>query len=368
MRNNSEMELFLLSTRHNLVATTCFIISLSNTIFTLNLLFPIQTVIQTRSSRVHSSTTSPTSSTLYGPTPLIFVEAFSPIPGHAPSQRTLGYSLFGTNPKQFARDDDEDVDVNDYEDDCRSDDFSQQKKAIATAAAAEKAPVHTTPPTIDNTSSLFRKTPLLSHHVAIKTRNIENAIDFYSLLGFRVESKFITGPARAAWLIHDGQGSNASDEEHNNMLGTNARIELLEVPKHMLNEPEGMKRRAMDLNARPELLGLNHFALDVTRCIRGSRDYGGEDDDDSHESASSCSLYNLQEWMEDLNTSSIRKFGKSLRVAVKPTKRIIGRDVYEMAFLYDADGALVELLNWSGRLEQDVGDGWIPWDGKGFVV
>ena len=35
----------------------------------------------------------------------------------------------------------------------------------------------------------------------------------------------------------------------------------------MLNEPEGMQKRAIDLRKREELLGLNHFALDVTNNI-----------------------------------------------------------------------------------------------------
>ena len=79
-------------------------------------------------------------------------------------------------------------------------------------------------------------------------------------------------------------------------------------------------------------------------------------------------LYQLQEWLDDLNALLINKFGKSLRVASSPTKRIIGREVYELAFLYDADGTLVELLNHSATLEHDVKmDGWELWDGQGFV-
>jgi hypothetical protein len=78
-------------------------------------------------------------------------------------------------------------------------------------------------------------------------------------------------------------------------------------------------------------------------------------------------LYQLQDWMDDLNALSIDKFGKSVRVAMAPSKRIIGREVYEMAFIFDADGTLVELLNHSGRLRQDVADGWVPWDGRGFI-
>lgn len=130
----------------------------------------------------------------------------------------------------------------------------------------------------------------------------------------------------------------------------------------MLNEPEGMKRRAVDLTKQEELLGLNHFALDVTGCIPRPNN-----DDGASEDGTAFALYQLKEWMDDLNALSLDKFGRTLRVALEPTKRIIGREVYEMAFLYDADGALVELLNHSGRLEQEVGDGWAPWDGKGFV-
>lgn len=199
---------------------------------------------------------------------------------------------------------------------------------------------------------------IISHHVAIKTRDIENAIKFYSLLGFRVESKFVSGPARAAWLLH---ASRSGNDENNG--SPRSRIELLEVPSYMLNEPEGTQRRAIDLTKREELLGLNHFALDVTHNIPRP-----DNDDGASSEGTACALYQLQEWMDDLNALSIDKFGKSLRVALPPTKRIIGREVYEMAFLYDADGSLVELLNHSGTLKQEMKmDGWEPWDGKGFV-
>jgi catechol 2,3-dioxygenase-like lactoylglutathione lyase family enzyme len=203
---------------------------------------------------------------------------------------------------------------------------------------------------------------ITSHHVAIKTRNIENAIDFYSLLGFRVETKFVAGPARAAWLIH-----GKDEVESSFSSSSSTRIELLEVPSYMLDEPDGMTRRAIDLTKRVELLGLNHLALDVTNCIPRS-----DDDDDaaaviSSADGSTCELYQLQGWMDELNSLSIGRFGKALRIAMSPTKRIVGREVYEMAFLYDADGALVELMNHSGTLMQDVADGWSPWDGRGFI-
>ncbi|KAL7551593.1 hypothetical protein ACHAWF_014779 [Thalassiosira exigua] len=196
---------------------------------------------------------------------------------------------------------------------------------------------------------------IISHHVAIKTRDIDNAIKFYSLLGFGVESKFVAGPARAAWLLNE---SCTGDDKG----GPRSRIELLEVPSYMLNEAEGTRKRAIDLTKREELLGLNHFALDVTNNIPRP-----DNDDGASADGTACALYQLQEWMDDLNQLSVETFGKTLRVALPPTKRIMGKDVYEMAFLYDADGTLVELLNHSGILKQEIGDGWEPWDGRGFV-
>jgi hypothetical protein len=56
----------------------------------------------------------------------------------------------------------------------------------------------------------------------------------------------------------------------------------------MLNEPEGMKRRAVDLTKREELLGLNHFALDVTHNIPRSVDA-------SSPLGIACELYQLKE-------------------------------------------------------------------------
>ena len=176
--------------------------------------------------------------------------------------------------------------------------------------------------------------PLISHHAAVKTRNITVAIQFYGLLGFQLEAKFRAGPARAAWMT---QGSS--------------RVELIEVPSYLLQEPEGMKRRAFDLMDRQELLGWNHLALDVTTAIQEK----GEEN------------YQLAEWMHDLNATSVATFGKSLRVALEPRQQIIGDGVYELAFIYDADGALVEFINKQSTIEQEMESGWDVWDGKGFL-
>lgn len=177
--------------------------------------------------------------------------------------------------------------------------------------------------------------PLVTHHMAVKTRNITVAIQFYSLLGFQVSSKFRAGPARAAWLTQPESPSS--------------RLELIEVPSYLLNEPDGMKRRAMNFMERQELLGWNHLALDVT------------------ESLQSKGFSQLSEWMQDLNATSIERFDKGLRVALEPRQQIIGNEVYELAFLFDADGALVEFVHRQSSVEQEMTSGWEVWDGKGFV-
>jgi catechol 2,3-dioxygenase-like lactoylglutathione lyase family enzyme len=175
------------------------------------------------------------------------------------------------------------------------------------------------------------------HHTAIKTRNITIAIQFYGLLGFEPSVKFRAGPARAAWL------------EHKLSPGSGGRLELIEVPSHMLNEPEGMKRRAVDLMQRQEALGQNHLAFNVTPSIQ------------------SMGFESLSEWIHSLNQRSLASFEKALRIAVEPRQQLIGREVYELAFLYDADGALVELLHRQKELPQQISSGWEPWDGQEFI-
>jgi catechol 2,3-dioxygenase-like lactoylglutathione lyase family enzyme len=186
-----------------------------------------------------------------------------------------------------------------------------------------------------SSSSDIPGSPLFLHHTAIKTRNITLAIQFYSLLGFDVTTKFRTGPAKAAWLEHEAS--------------KNSRLELIEVPSYMLNEPEGMKKRALDLATRQEFLGINHFALDVSNSMRES------------------GLSTLSEWIDGLNTKSLETFGKTLRIALAPQQQIIDSSVYELAFIYDADGSLIELLCKGKDLPQQVEDGWVPWDGKDFI-
>lgn len=203
--------------------------------------------------------------------------------------------------------------------------------------------------------------PLVMHHSATKVRNITLAIEFYGLLGFQVSTKFRAGPARAAWLELGARNSNTNtgqDNDASTQSGGGCRLELIEVPSFVLDEPEGMRRRAYDLMDRQDLLGHNHLALDVTHQIAAAASC----DDDNNSSA----VVDLTTWLQALNQTSIRTSNRMLRVALEPQQQMIGQGVYELAFLYDADGALIELLNKQSELSQPMASGWEPWDGSDF--
>jgi catechol 2,3-dioxygenase-like lactoylglutathione lyase family enzyme len=197
------------------------------------------------------------------------------------------------------------------------------------------------------------------HHTAMKTRNISLAIEFYSLLGFEPTAKFKAGPAKAVWMV-------------TNKTSPKSRIELIEVPSHLLNEPEGMKRRALDLFKFQEYLGMNHLALDVTNSIRNSNLTNVTDDDNNSNNNNNNNNNNdnnnllLSVWMKSLNEKSLKLFQKSLRVALEAEQFMVGNIVYERAFIYDADGSLIELLRKATELPQyiDPLSGWDNYDGQ----
>lgn len=199
------------------------------------------------------------------------------------------------------------------------------------------------------------------HHAAIRTRDIETAIKFYSIFGFNVETKFRSGPARAAWIINHNDYSTVNSMESDDRkvnadrkgrTNVASRLELIEVPAYVLQEKEGERKRSTNLLLNESLLGLNHYALDVTSYIKslGKEEY-----------------YGLDQFLEYVNDISLKKFGKTLRVAVAPQQKVIGSQVYELAFLYDSDGTLFELIRYIKELEQCIESGWDPWDGSGFV-
>ena len=194
------------------------------------------------------------------------------------------------------------------------------------------------------------------HHTAVKTRNITMAIKFYSLLGFEPTAKFKAGPARAAWLEQQSTSPTTIDTTKNSTAVS--RIELIEVPPWILKEPVGMTRRAIDLFENQEYLGHNHLALDVTSSI----------DANKTDLESSLLLRNhtflLSAWMETLNEKSLQLFRKTLRVALEAEQFMVGNVVYERAFIYDADGALIELLHRAAELPQHIDpmSGWELYD------
>ena len=204
--------------------------------------------------------------------------------------------------------------------------------------------------------------PLVIHHTAIKTRNITLATEFYSLLGFQVTTKFRAGPARAAWLelVSPDDGGESGG----------CRLELIEVPSFVLEEPAGMRRRAYDLMERQDLLGHNHLALDVTQQIAeaaAAANINDNDNQDSDEEESNPSrITDLTTWLQALNQTSIDTSNRMLRVALEPQQQMIGQGVFELAFLYDADGALIELLNKQSELAQPMASGWERWNGRDF--
>lgn len=239
--------------------------------------------------------------------------------------------------------------------------------------------------------------PLLNvHHTAIKTRNITTAMAFYTtLLGFRVQCRFRAGPAKAAWLEFPSFPRSVDDNDHDgdeikplgskrveqvarrrsNGGSSSGRLELIELPFYMLREDNVTTRqRAPDLIAYPDVLGYNHMAIDVTLSIR-EMSLNASTETTTTPQQSPASLFSLTstssslllaQWMDRLNRRSLELFNKTVRVAVPPRQQMMGRSVYELAFIYDADGCLIEFLNHVSTLNQSVESGWEPWNGTDF--
>lgn len=161
------------------------------------------------------------------------------------------------------------------------------------------------------------------HHTAIKVYNITRSMLFYSLFGWEEDARFRAGPARAVWLKLRKEGYAAH------------RLELIEVPPAFSPAP-----RAADLSSPACIAttGLNHFTLDVTTAARAS---GG-----------------LRGYLQSLNARSEALFDRSVRLAVDPYQQIVAQDVYEMAFVSDPDGVLLELIAFNGTLPQKMDPAW----------
>ena len=56
-----------------------------------------------------------------------------------------------------------------------------------------------------------------------------------------------------------------------------------------------------------------------------------------------------------LNVTSFEKFGKGFNVLLEPRQQMIGRKVWEVCYISDNTGAVVELLNEVGKMEDGMG-------------
>jgi catechol 2,3-dioxygenase-like lactoylglutathione lyase family enzyme len=249
--------------------------------------------------------------------------------------------------------------------------------------------------------------PSLSvHHAALQVTNMTRSLLFYSsLLGLSVVSQFRAGPAKAVWLSScnsgsaattttssrdmdsDTQSSLSSDDDipNNDNHGSTEPttlgmcLELIEIPLWISSTTPN--RRAFDVIRQPTYVGPHHVALDVTAQIQSQLCNNNSSSFQNAatiitaaDTANSTSMRSspLSDWLTRLNATSVERFGKALRVAVPPRQQMIGRDVYELAFLYDPDGCLVELISWQSRLAVSAStsswsSGWTLWDGTGFV-
>jgi hypothetical protein len=80
------------------------------------------------------------------------------------------------------------------------------------------------------------------------------------------------------------------------------------------------------------ILGLNHVAVDLTSL-------GGS----------------LTEALDLVNRTSVERFGLAFKVLSSPRQQMIGRKVWEVCYVEDNTGAVVELLNEAGEMEEGMG-------------
>jgi catechol 2,3-dioxygenase-like lactoylglutathione lyase family enzyme len=141
------------------------------------------------------------------------------------------------------------------------------------------------------------------HHASIRTVDIHRAIAFYERLGFTVQQRFTAGITLACW-----------------MEGLGGRIELLQVP-----EP----KPAADAFTDEHYTGYYHLSFDLTHLVAS-----------------------LPEWLSALRQSfNAPDAPLPLKVLLEPRQQIIGPQVYEVAFIADADGLPLEFIRVLGDVQ-----------------
>ncbi|CAM9621696.1 unnamed protein product [Pylaiella littoralis] len=171
-------------------------------------------------------------------------------------------------------------------------------------------------PAVEPLDGVFKTA--VSHHCALRTSNIARAMKFYSLLGMTEVVRFKAENARCAFLE-----------------GAGMRLELIEVPASM--EPEN---KAADLAADMRSTGLNHIAFDIGPAIEAE------------------GLNGMKGFLSELNRQSEAAFGMSVRLVVSPYEQRIGQDIFDLAFIMDADGVLLELVHKKDTLDVDMPKAW----------
>ncbi|MFN3360214.1 MAG: VOC family protein [Pseudanabaenaceae cyanobacterium] len=128
------------------------------------------------------------------------------------------------------------------------------------------------------------------HHIAIRTRDIWQAIAFYEALGFVVAERFTAGMTLACWLVGNGM-----------------RLELMQIP---------VPQPAPDCFFDEHYTGYYHLSFSVAD-------------------------------VEATLQSLVTKLGR-VKLLLSPREQQIGDRVYKTAFIADIDGLPIELIQEGG--------------------
>ena len=138
------------------------------------------------------------------------------------------------------------------------------------------------------------------HHVSIRTADIRRALVFYEALGYQVVERFTAGITLACWIE-----------------GFGGRVELIEVPQPV---------HCPDPFGDEGYVGYYHLSLDV-----GDRAAA------------------LGPWLQDLGDRLRAAGAAAPPTLLAPCQQAIGTQIYEVAFIADADGLPIELLRRLGQ-------------------